>query len=105
MATPIKVRKASASTRGIYIQDPILVNTDFQVGKHFNFTLDEASKTLTIFLDPSNTRHTVARRVVKDQLRSVIDIRSKKVKDMFAGVTEMTVSIYQDKIVVQGIIG
>lgn len=100
--TALKTRKANASTRGIYIQDPILVSTDFQVGQHFNFTLDEASKTLTIFIDPNNTRHTVARRVVKDQLRSVIDIRSKAVKEMFTGVTDMTVSIYKDKIVVQG---
>lgn len=102
MTNALKVRTANLSPRGIYLQDPILMETDFQVGQHFNYTIDEASKTLTIFIDPANTRHTVARRQVKDQLRSVLDIRNKAVKTSFADCPTVTVTIYKDKITVQG---
>lgn len=99
----IKSRTAKTSDRGIYIQDPELVQTCFKVGVPFSYKYDDGNKLLIISIDPDSKRHSMAKRLVKGELRPVLDLKSKEAKAMFTGCTSLVISLYTDKIIVMGV--
>jgi DNA (cytosine-5)-methyltransferase 1 len=98
----IKLRKAKKSDRGIYIQDIELMQTDFKVGSHFKYVIDQQKKQIVILPSTEENQNTVSKRSTKKGLKPVIDIRNKKALEVFGQADYLQVEINEDKIVVSG---
>ncbi|WP_182101650.1 DNA (cytosine-5-)-methyltransferase [Niallia taxi] len=61
---PLKKRKAKKSKRGIYVQDLVLKETDFQPGGHYKYVIDPKSKKLIILVSDNNKDNTVSKRKI-----------------------------------------
>lgn len=97
----IKRRKAKNSTRGLYIQDKELKETDFHVGSKFNYTLDLVNR--KVIIHPAQvSNNTVSKRTVNGELKPVIDLRDKKALAVFQDAEHLEVEIFQDQIHVTG---
>lgn len=97
-----KTRKAKKSDRGIYIQDAILEQTDFQIGKKYEYILDVNTKKL-IILPTEEKGNTVARRTYNKGIKPVIDIRKREVVELFDGYDQLLITIYNDEITIEGL--
>ena len=61
---PLKKRKAKKSKRGIYVQDLVLKETDFQPGGHYKYVIDPKSKKIIILVSDNNNDNTVSKRKI-----------------------------------------
>ncbi len=98
----IKKRTAKPSKRGIYIQDAQLLQTQFEVGKNFDYIIDPKSNTVTI-VPAEQTKNTVSKRAYNGSYKPVIDIRKKDALQAFAGVDQLEIEIFDDQILIRGI--
>lgn len=96
----LKQRKAKASSRGLYLQDRELINTKFQPGNAFTYVIDSANQKLIIMPSEVPSGHTVSKRKQDNVLKPVIDIRSRKALDLIADSDYLTVTIYDDQIII-----
>ncbi|MGM0817398.1 MAG: DNA cytosine methyltransferase [Bacillota bacterium] len=101
----IKKRTAKPSERGIYIQDVQLLQTQFEVGRNFDYTIDPESHTVTIVPaeHAEQTKNTVSKRAYNGSYKPVIDIRKKDALQAFAGVDHLEIEIFDDQILIRGI--
>lgn len=99
----VKSRTAKMSKRGIYIQDKALLETTFQVGTFFDVSIDEESKVITVFSTEAKGKNTVSKRAMKSFVKPVIDIRQKDVLATLSGSDELLISIFTDRILIQGV--
>lgn len=97
----IKRRKARKSDRGIYIQDQELKKTRFKVGTFYRYIIDVKNRKLIILAD-AEKGNKVSRRDTENGIKPVLDIRRKDALRSFADCDYMQVSIYNDRIVVEG---
>ncbi|QNP18342.1 DNA cytosine methyltransferase (plasmid) [Bacillus pumilus] len=98
----IKKRTAKPSERGIYIQDVQLLQTQFEVGRNFDYIIDPESHTVTI-VPAEQTRNTVSKRAYNGSYKPVIDIRKKDALQAFAGVDHLEIEIFDNQILIRGI--
>lgn len=98
----IKKRTAKPSKRGIYIQDAQLLQTQFEVGRNFDYIIDPETHTLTI-VPAEQTKNTVSKRAYNGSYKPVIDIRKKDALQAFAGVDHLEIEIFDDQILIRGI--
>lgn len=98
----IKKRTAKPSKRGIYIQDVQLLQTQFAVGKNFEYIIDPKSNTVTI-VPAEETKNTVSKRAYNGSYKPVIDIRKKDALKAFAGVDHLEIEIFDDQILIRGV--
>ncbi|WP_431818835.1 DNA cytosine methyltransferase [Bacillus pumilus] len=98
----IKKRTAKPSERGIYIQDAQLLQTQFEVGRNFDYIIDPAGKSVTI-VPAEQTKNTVSKRAYKGSYKPVIDIRKKDALQAFAGVDQLEIEIFDDQILIRGV--
>ncbi|MEC0400796.1 DNA cytosine methyltransferase [Bacillus subtilis] len=100
----IKKRTAKKSDRGIYLQDTQLNQTQFKAGSHFKYIIDSKQKQIVIVPSKSDG-NTVSRRKQKDNtLKPVIDIRRKEALRVFKNADQLEVEIYEDQIIVRGLV-
>lgn len=99
----IKFRKAKMTSRGVYIQDKELLDTDFEIGGYFLVEFFPENKTVVLSPNLWKTEHTVSKRKAKDVLKPVLDVRGKQVLACFEGCSELEVYIHKDHIEVIGI--
>ena len=98
----IKKRIAKLSTRGVYIQDQQLSDTDFSPGTKYKYQVDIKKRQLLIV--PSiEDGNTVSRRKLKTGIKPVIDIRNKEALSVFDGMDALEIEIFQDKVKITGI--
>ncbi|QAT68077.1 DNA cytosine methyltransferase (plasmid) [Bacillus glycinifermentans] len=99
----IKKRKAKKSNRGIYLQDSQLNETEFKAGTHFKYIIDTKQKQIVIL--PSDKKgNTVSKRIYKDSVKPVIDIRKKEALRLFSDADYLEIEIHNDEIIVKGAI-
>jgi DNA (cytosine-5)-methyltransferase 1 len=100
----IKMRKAKNSSRGIYIQDKELLQTDFQPSEPFVYEIDTESRAIVIRPSEQKERakNTVSKRRMKDYIKPVIDIRDKKALSIFEGAEHLEITIEKERIQVVG---
>ncbi|WP_145949576.1 DNA cytosine methyltransferase [Paenibacillus sp. Y412MC10] len=98
----LKSRKAKLSNRGVYLQDRALQETVFQPGSHYRYVIDQKSKQIIILASEDVGDNTVSRRVLKNSVKPVIDIRDREALSAFEGCEYLQVDIYGDRVVVQG---
>lgn len=100
----IKVRKAKLSKRGIYIQDRDLNKTVFKPSTAFVYEIDANERVITI--RPSErkekAKNHVSKRVMKDYIKPVIDIREKSALSLFEGAEHLVIRIEENLIQVTG---
>lgn len=101
----LKKRLAKVSARGLYLQDRELMDTDFLPGKAIRFVIDQKNRTLVILPteDPSGENH-VSKRQMRDGLKPVIDIRCQEAKNLFQDSDYLQVTIYSDRVLVEGFV-
>ena len=99
----VKSRTAKMSKRGIYIQDKALLETVFQVGTYFEVNIDDSTNTITVLGTETKGKNTVSKRAMKSFVKPVIDIRQKDVLATLAGSDELLISIFKDRILIQGV--
>lgn len=99
----VKKRTAKKSNRGIYLQDSQLKETNFKSGTHFKYIIDSKHKYIKI-VPTTEKGNTVSRRVTKNTINPVIDIRNKKALSVFDNADQLEVEIYEDQILVRGLI-
>lgn len=100
----IKRRKMKLSNRGIYLQDKELRYTNLKVGEHYRYILDVKSKKMYIISSDNEKDNKVSKRVGKDgEIRPVIDIRRKKILEVFNsnGADYLQVTIKNDLVIVE----
>ncbi|KYC70478.1 DNA-cytosine methyltransferase [Bacillus licheniformis] len=98
----IKKRKAKKSNRGIYLQDSQLNETEFKAGTHFKYIIDPHLKQIVIL--PSDEKgNTVSKRILKDSVKPVIDIRKKEALSVFRDADYLEVEIYNNEILIKGL--
>lgn len=97
----IKQRKAKPSSRGIYIQDKELMQTRFQPGQSFTYAVDPVNRKVIILPSKDKSSHTVSKRKLDDQVKPVIDIRSREALSLMADSDYLTVTIHEDQVVVE----
>ncbi|MGG0487202.1 hypothetical protein ABEY65_28030 [Priestia aryabhattai] len=97
----VKSRTAKMSKRGIYIQDKALLETVFQVGTYFEVNID--GSTIIVTGTETKGKNTVSKRAMKSFVKPVIDIRQKDVLATLAGSDELLISIFTDRILIQGV--
>jgi DNA (cytosine-5)-methyltransferase 1 len=100
----IKRRIGKNSNRGIYIQDKELRNTNFQVGGNFKYVVDVNNNKIVILPTNEKAKNTVSKRLTKDGLKPIIDIRSKDALNSFQGMDYLQISIFEDSITVEGFV-
>lgn len=99
----IKKRFINTKNR-IYIQDSELLKTVFEPGKKYAYEFNkENGSILKIFIDDNGTK-IVSKRKRKDSLNPVIDIRSKEIIEQFSKFDKMEIEIYEDEILVRGLV-
>lgn len=98
----IKTRKAKKSNRGLYIQDIELQQTNFEIGNHFKYIVDQVNKKIVILPSDENTSNTVSKRAVKNGQKPVLDIRNKKVLEVFKDAEYLQIEIHENEIYVSG---
>ncbi|WP_338657207.1 DNA cytosine methyltransferase (plasmid) [Sporosarcina psychrophila] len=100
----LKTRKAKNSTRGIYIQDKELLQTNFQPSRPFVYEIDTKGRSITI--RPSErteeTKNRVSKRCMRDYVKPVIDIRDKSVLSVLEGAKHLEIIIEKNRIRVVG---
>ena len=98
----IKTRKAKKSNRGLYIQDIELQQTNFEIGNHFKYIVDQTNKKIIISPSDEVTSNTVSKRTVKNGEKPVLDIRNKKALAVFDDAEYLQIEIFEDEIYVSG---
>ena len=98
----IKKRLIHTKNR-IYIQDSELLQTSFEPGKKYNYKFKSNDSMLEIFIDANGSK-TVSKRKRKNLLNPVIDIRNKEVLKQFNKFDKMEIEIYEDRILVRGLL-
>lgn len=99
----LKKRKAKLSSRGIYIQDKELKQSNFKIGQNFKYLVDLNKKQIRIVPSEDETNNTVSKRQLKDGYKPVLDIRDKKALKAFQGADYLEVLILENEILVKGI--
>ncbi|OZE89099.1 hypothetical protein CH302_29465 [Rhodococcus sp. 15-2388-1-1a] len=99
----VKKRTAKKSNRGIYLQDLQLKETSFKSGTHFKYIIDSKHKYIKI-VPTTEKGNTVSKRVTKNTINPVIDIRNKKALSIFDNADQLEVEIYEDQILVRGLV-
>ncbi|MFL0365221.1 DNA cytosine methyltransferase [Pseudobacillus sp. 179-B 2D1 NHS] len=97
----IKKRTAKPSSRGIYLQDNELKETQFKPGEKYRWVLDPKNKKI-IILPKSTEGNVVSKRKRKEEIFPVIDIRKKEVLSIFKEVDYLQIEIFEDRILVEG---
>lgn len=97
----IKSRKAKNSKRGIYLQDKQLKKTVFQPGTSYKYMIDVKEKKVIIVASEEGS-NIVSKRMMKDGVKPVIDIRNKEALAVFEGSEFLQVEIMDDEIIVSG---
>ena len=99
----VKRRTLNTKNNRVYVQDSELAKlTEFKPGVALECLLDTNTNKLTI--KPSeNGSLRVAKRVRKDSVGSVIDIRKKNILEMFRDYDLLDLVIYEDEIIVTGL--
>lgn len=98
----IKSRKAKVSKRGIYLQDKVLQQTDFVPGSNYKYIIDPQNKQIIIKTSTDHKDNQVSKRTLRQGFKPVIDIRKKEALTLFKDSDYLQVSIYQDRILVEG---
>lgn len=98
----IKERLGKKAKR-LYIQDKELRDTQFAPGKHFSYEIDNISKKVRISLT-NHSKNTVSKRMIKDGVKPVIDIRDSQVMNVFKNSEKLKIEIYEEYILVEGLI-
>lgn len=98
----IKKRKGKISKRGIFLMDKELKKTSFQIGSHYKYIIDKKNKKVIILNSEDDKDNTVCKKKTNYDLLPVIDIRKKDAKDIFNICDYLQITIYVDKIVVEG---
>ncbi|MFB0831525.1 DNA cytosine methyltransferase [Brevibacillus laterosporus] len=98
----IKERKAKNSSRGIYLQDKELKQTNFQPSSHFKYIVDPVNKKVIIVPSDNMKDNTVSKRVMSDGVKPVIDIRNREALAVFKECDYLQVQIYEEQIIVEG---
>ncbi|WP_412095288.1 DNA cytosine methyltransferase [Bacillus haynesii] len=97
----IKKRKAKKSNRGIYLQDSQLNETEFKAGTYFKYIINIKQRQVIIL--PSDRKgNTVSKRIQKESVKPVIDIRKKEALRIFGDADHLEIEIYNDEIIVKG---
>lgn len=99
----LKKRKAKLSSRGIYIQDNELKQSNFKIGQNFRYLVDLNKKQIRIVPCDEETNNTVSKRQLKDGYKPVLDIRDKNALKAFQGADFLEVLILENEILVKGI--
>lgn len=68
----IKTRKAKKSNRGLYIQDIELQQTNFEIGNHFKYIVDQIHKKIIILPSDEITSNKVSKRTSLTKFSSVL---------------------------------
>jgi DNA (cytosine-5)-methyltransferase 1 len=98
----MKIRRMKVSDRGIYIQDKELKDTNFKVGEHYRYIIDAKSKKMFIIGSDNENDNTVSKRATKTgEVKPVLDIRSKRVKEAFKGADYLQVTIKNNMVTVE----
>jgi DNA (cytosine-5)-methyltransferase 1 len=98
----IKQRIAKKSERGIYLQDKELQETRFKPGQHFRYLIDTKKNRIVIIPDDENQDNTVSKRQLKDGVKPVLDLRAEDCRKIATAADYLLVSIYDNKIVIEG---
>lgn len=99
----LKKRKAKLSSRGLYIQDKELKQSNFKIGQNFKYLVDLNKKQIRIVPSEEQTNNTVSKRQLKDGIKPVLDIRDKNAMKAFQGADYLEVLILENEILVKGI--
>ncbi|MFJ7954173.1 DNA cytosine methyltransferase [Lysinibacillus sp. NPDC096418] len=98
----IKKRKAKKSNRGLYIQDTELQQTNFEIGNHIKYIVDQKNKKIVIVPTDEITSNKVSKRAVKNGEKPVLDIRNKKALAVFKDADYLQIEILENEIHVSG---
>ncbi|GED34870.1 DNA cytosine methyltransferase [Brevibacillus centrosporus] len=101
----IKKRTAKKSDRGLYLQDKELNQTSFTPGTNYKYIVDVKNRKIVILTSADTNDNKVSRRKLKNEMmKPVLDIRDKNALSAFEGCEYLQVSIFEDKVVVEGFV-